>query len=247
MTFYHLHYTELRINLMKHRHRISSFVVLIVRNKKLVVNVFARENYFYFKNGVLVQSPLASPGSLFAACSPPSVNASVFTSSRAVQHTSPVDIAKATRLIHCESTSSLCFVIFPGHVPIIRSVAIVGLRPRVTNMSSRSRFRIRRNRSPSIRIPAPADHAHHSLPDRFSAHQYKTHTRLHTSVASPQMSGDTHNPSRTHPHSPSASVCRTYSAHRPVKSCTILSNTDAINSSSADMPYIVSSAIPVCD
>ena len=82
MTFYHLHHTELRINLMKHRHRISSFVVLIVRNKKLVVNVFARENYFYFKNGVLVQSPLASPGSLFAACSPPSVNASVFTSSR---------------------------------------------------------------------------------------------------------------------------------------------------------------------
>ena len=57
MTFYHLHYTELRINLMKHRHRISSFVVLIVRNKKLVVNMFAYENYFYFKNGVLVQSP----------------------------------------------------------------------------------------------------------------------------------------------------------------------------------------------
>ena len=86
MTFYHLHYTELRINLMKHRHRISSFVILIVRNKKLVANVFACENYFYFKNGVLVQSPLASPGSLFAACSPPSVNASVFTSSRAVYH-----------------------------------------------------------------------------------------------------------------------------------------------------------------
>ena len=40
MTFYHLHHTELRINLMKHRHRISSFVVLIVRNKKLVVNAF---------------------------------------------------------------------------------------------------------------------------------------------------------------------------------------------------------------
>ena len=57
MTFYHLHYTELRINLMKHRHRISSFVVLIVRNKKLVVNMFAYENYFYFKDGVLVQSP----------------------------------------------------------------------------------------------------------------------------------------------------------------------------------------------
>ena len=46
MTFYHLHYTDLRIKLMKHRHRISSFVVLIVRNKKLVVNAFMRENYF---------------------------------------------------------------------------------------------------------------------------------------------------------------------------------------------------------
>lgn len=49
MTFYHLHYTELRINLMKHRHRISSFVVLIVQNKKLVVNVFASGNYFLFR------------------------------------------------------------------------------------------------------------------------------------------------------------------------------------------------------
>ena len=49
MTFYHLHYTELRINLMKHRHRISSFVVLIVQNKKLVVNVFASENYFLLR------------------------------------------------------------------------------------------------------------------------------------------------------------------------------------------------------
>ena len=48
MTFYHLHHTELRINLMKHRHRISSFVVLIVRNKKLVVNTFASGNYFLF-------------------------------------------------------------------------------------------------------------------------------------------------------------------------------------------------------
>ncbi len=46
MTFYHLHYTELRINLMKHRHRISSFVVPIVRNKKLVVNAFISEKYF---------------------------------------------------------------------------------------------------------------------------------------------------------------------------------------------------------
>lgn len=49
MTFYHLHYTELRINLMKHRHRISSFVALIVHNKKLVVNAFANENYFLFR------------------------------------------------------------------------------------------------------------------------------------------------------------------------------------------------------
>ena len=65
MTFYHLHHTELRINLMKHRHRISSFVVLIVRNKKLVVNVFAYGNYFYCKNIVIVQSPISSPGSLF--------------------------------------------------------------------------------------------------------------------------------------------------------------------------------------
>ena len=38
MTFYHLHYTELRIELMKHRHRISSFVVFILRNKKHFVN-----------------------------------------------------------------------------------------------------------------------------------------------------------------------------------------------------------------
>ncbi len=53
MTFYHLHHTELRINLMKHRHRISSFVVLIVRNKKLVVNAFMRENYFYFNSMLL--------------------------------------------------------------------------------------------------------------------------------------------------------------------------------------------------
>ncbi len=70
MTFYHLHYTELRINLMKHRHRISSFAVFIVRNKKHVVNVFAYKNNFYLKSIVTVQSPLSSPGSLFlpAAC-----------------------------------------------------------------------------------------------------------------------------------------------------------------------------------
>ena len=48
MTFYHLHYTELRIELMKHRHRISSFVVFILRNKKRFVNVFSYEKYFYF-------------------------------------------------------------------------------------------------------------------------------------------------------------------------------------------------------
>ena len=62
MTFYHLHYTELRINLMKHRHRISSFVVFIVRNKKHVVNAFAAENNFYSKSIVTVQSPISSPG-----------------------------------------------------------------------------------------------------------------------------------------------------------------------------------------
>ena len=48
MTFYHLHYTELRINLMKHRHRISSFVVFILRNKKCFVNIFSYKKYFYF-------------------------------------------------------------------------------------------------------------------------------------------------------------------------------------------------------
>ena len=56
MTFYHLHYTELRINLMKHRHRISSFVVLIVRNKILIVNAFTCGNYFYFNLIIVVQS-----------------------------------------------------------------------------------------------------------------------------------------------------------------------------------------------
>lgn len=47
MTFYHLHYTELRINLMKHRHRISSFVVFILRNKKCFVNLFLNKKSFY--------------------------------------------------------------------------------------------------------------------------------------------------------------------------------------------------------
>ena len=47
MTFYHLHHTELRINLMKHRHRISSFVVFILRNKKCFVNIFLYKKYFY--------------------------------------------------------------------------------------------------------------------------------------------------------------------------------------------------------
>ena len=48
MTFYHLHYTELRIELMKHRHRISSFVVFILRNKNHFVNDASKRNYFYF-------------------------------------------------------------------------------------------------------------------------------------------------------------------------------------------------------
>ena len=47
MTFYHLHHTELRINLMKHRHRISSFVVFILLNKKCFVNIFLCKKYFY--------------------------------------------------------------------------------------------------------------------------------------------------------------------------------------------------------
>lgn len=46
MTFYHLHYTELRIELMKHRHRISSFVVFILRNKKCFVNILLYKKFF---------------------------------------------------------------------------------------------------------------------------------------------------------------------------------------------------------
>ena len=61
MTFYNLHYTELRINLMKHRHRISSFVVFIVRNKKHIVNIFVHGNYFYFDHIVIVRSPFSAP------------------------------------------------------------------------------------------------------------------------------------------------------------------------------------------
>jgi hypothetical protein len=53
MTFYHLHYTELRIELMKHRHRISSFVVFILRNKKHFVNKFLKENIFTLRKATV--------------------------------------------------------------------------------------------------------------------------------------------------------------------------------------------------
>ena len=55
MTFYHLHYTDLRIKLMKHRHRISSFVVFILRNKNHFVNHILKRKYFYFGEMVTVQ------------------------------------------------------------------------------------------------------------------------------------------------------------------------------------------------